>query len=99
MAEGLGWLTVHTAERRAVGENHHLWLNHGTWYISVTLYPCPYTKERFRASLQTSCVQEARRRRDRFLHALGVSGDPNAALAACGSVRKQPGPQRRIAIP
>ncbi|MBX3738912.1 MAG: hypothetical protein KF715_19625 [Candidatus Didemnitutus sp.] len=99
MNNGLGWLTVHTAWRRASGENHHLWRNHGTWYISVTIYPSHFTKERFRASLQTHEVVEARLRRDKFLSAMSVYGDPEDALAACGCARKCGGPARRLPFP
>jgi len=44
--------------------NHHLWNNHGTWFVCYTVYPTPVTKERRRESLRTKSVEEARRRRD-----------------------------------
>lgn len=46
--------------------NHHLWKNHGTWFLHYTTYPTPFTKQRIRRSLQTRNVQEARERRDLF---------------------------------
>jgi hypothetical protein len=46
--------------------NHHLWNNHGIWFLHYTCYPTPVTKERVRRSLRTRCLEEARRRRDAF---------------------------------
>lgn len=54
-------------QARAGNDNHHLWNNHGTWFLHYTRYPTPVTKERVRVSLRTRCVEEARRRRDAFL--------------------------------
>ena len=47
--------------------DHHLWNNHGTWFLHYTRYPTPSTKERVRQSLKTKCLAEARRRRDEIL--------------------------------
>jgi hypothetical protein len=44
--------------------NHHLWNNHGTWFVHYVVHPTPWTKERVRRSLGTRSVEEARRRRD-----------------------------------
>ena len=44
--------------------NHHLWNNHGTWFVHYVVHPTPLTKERVRRSLGTRSVEEARRRRD-----------------------------------
>jgi len=44
--------------------NHHLWNNHGIWFVHYTVYPDSHTAERKRHSLKTRCLQEARRRRD-----------------------------------
>jgi hypothetical protein len=46
--------------------NHHLWNNHGTWFLCYTEHPTPFTKQRIRRSLKTRSVEEARRRRDEF---------------------------------
>ncbi len=46
--------------------NHHLWNNHGTWFLHYTVYPTPLTKERIRRSLNTKNLAVARRRRDLF---------------------------------
>src|SRR5258707_15731405 len=43
--------------------NHHLWNNHGTWFVCYTVSPTPLTKERRRESLHTKSLVEARRRR------------------------------------
>jgi len=47
--------------------NHHLWNNHGTWFIHYVVHPTPYTKERVRHSLHTKSLEEARERRDALL--------------------------------
>lgn len=44
--------------------NHHLWNNHGTWFIHYVVHPTPWTKERVRRSLGTRSLEEARRKRD-----------------------------------
>ena len=44
--------------------NHHLWNNHGTWCIHYVIHPTPFTKERVRQSLGTTCLEHARRVRD-----------------------------------
>jgi hypothetical protein len=54
--------------RTAVHHNpgHHLWNNHGTWFMHYTSYLTPFTKERVRFSLKTASFEEAQRRRDLF---------------------------------
>ena len=47
--------------------NHHLWNNHGTWFIHYVVHPTPITKERVRRSLGTRDLNEARARRDALL--------------------------------
>jgi len=51
---------------RADNPNHHLWNNHGTWFLHYTVHPTPFTKERIRRSLGTKEVKIARARRDSF---------------------------------
>lgn len=51
---------------RAENPNHHLWNNHGTWFLHYTVHPTPFTKERIRRSLGTKDVAVARERRDAF---------------------------------
>jgi hypothetical protein len=66
------------------GENpdHHLWNNHGTWFVHYTVHPTSRTKERVRRSLQTKDIFEARERRDRFFEALlGSSRSPQLECA------------------
>ena len=46
--------------------NHHLWNNHGTWFLHYTVHPTPFTKERIRRSLGTKDLNLARTRRDAF---------------------------------
>ena len=51
---------------RAENPNHHLWNNHGTWFLHYTVHPTPFTKERIRRSLGTKDIRVARERRDAF---------------------------------
>ncbi len=65
--------------------NHHLWNNHGTWFLHYTVHPTPFTKERVRRSLATKDVNEARQRRDQFFASLAVE---IGAEKTPGSLRK-----------
>lgn len=47
--------------------NHHLWNNHGTWFVHYVVHPTPITKARIRRSLSTKSLEEARRLRDKLL--------------------------------
>ena len=51
---------------RTENPNHHLWNNHGTWFLHYTIHPTPFTKERIRRSLGTKDIEVARERRDSF---------------------------------
>lgn len=53
--------------------NHHLWDNHGTWFLHYTIHPTPFTKERIRRSLGTKDVRVARERRDHFFATLATT--------------------------
>ncbi len=57
---------------RAENPNHHLWNNHGTWFLHYTVHPTPFTKERIRRSLGTKDVAVARERRDAFFRDLAA---------------------------
>jgi hypothetical protein len=60
-------LTDHSGIRIAADNpNHHLWDNHGTWFLHYTVHPTPFTKERIRRSLGTKDLGTARARRDAF---------------------------------
>ena len=50
----------------AANPDHHLWNNHGTWFLHYTVHPTPFTKERVRRSLGTASLATARDRRDAF---------------------------------
>jgi hypothetical protein len=52
--------------------NHHLWNNHGTWWLHCTLHLADYTKRRVRRSLGTREVGLARERRDAALAHLAL---------------------------
>jgi hypothetical protein len=69
---------------RPENANHHLWNNHGTWFLHYTIHPTPFTKERIRRSLGTKDVAVARDRRDAFFHGLAAESSKPAG-----------GPQRK----
>jgi hypothetical protein len=69
---------------RAENENHHLWNNHGTWFLHYTVHPTPFTKERIRRSLGTKDVAVARTRRDAFFAHLSTEAS-KAAVATPAS--------------
>ena len=71
--------------------NHHLWNNHGTWWIHYTVYPNAWSAERIRRSLGTKNLDEARRRRDRHLAVLSASKE-SIRVPICTS----PFPLRRL---
>jgi hypothetical protein len=58
--------------------NHHLWDNHGSWWIHYTLHLSGDRKRRVRRPLGTRDVEEARALRDRLFAALG-GGSEEAA--------------------
>lgn len=58
------------------GPDHHLWNNHGTWWLHCTIHLPDFTKRRRRKNLRTSDVRTARQLRDRIL------ADNSNALAA-----------------
>jgi hypothetical protein len=57
---------------RTENPNHHLWNNHGTWFLHYTVHPTPFTKERIRRSLGTKDISIARERRDAFFSHLST---------------------------
>jgi len=59
----------------AKNPDHHLWNNHGTWWIHYTLHVAGTRVRRVRQSLDTSDRAEARRRRDALLAELGCAHD------------------------
>lgn len=52
--------------------NHHIWNNHGTWWVHATVIRGGLTQERVRRSLATTDPAEARTRRDQFLSDLAL---------------------------
>jgi hypothetical protein len=66
---------------RPENPNHHLWNNHGTWFLHYTVHPTPFTKERIRRSLGTKDIRVARERRDSFFAHLA-----SEALKPAGTV-------------
>ncbi len=63
---------------RAENPNHHLWNNHGTWFLPYTIHPTPFTKERIRRSLGTKDLAVARERRDAFFAELAADAQKPA---------------------
>ena len=57
---------------RGENPNHHLWNNHGTWFVHYTIHPTRSTKERIRRSLGTRDLFVARELRDRFFEELAI---------------------------
>ena len=53
--------------QKADSPNHHLWNNHGTWWLHCTIHLPDFTKWRLRKNLRTSDVRVARQLRDRVL--------------------------------
>ena len=70
---------------RGENSNHHLWNNHGTWFLHYTVHPTPFTKDRIRHSLGTKDIRIARKRRDTIFAQLTVDTQ-NAAAAGRKSV-------------
>jgi hypothetical protein len=68
----------------AENPNHHLWNNHGTWFLHYTVYPTPFTKERIRRSLGTKDLQVARERRDSFFILLASDATRTTAAGGAG---------------
>ncbi len=72
---------------REENPRHHLWNNHGTWFLHYTIHPTPFTKERIRRSLGTKDLGTACRRRDAFFATLagrltGAAPPVSGGLAA-----------------
>jgi len=61
--------------------NHHLWNNHGTWFLHYTVHPTPFTKDRVRRSLGTKDVLAARERRDAYFTQLAAESAKPAGTA------------------
>jgi len=55
------------------GPNHHLWNNHGTWWLHVTFHLPDGTAKRHRTNLKTRSLAEARGKRDRLIAAFTES--------------------------
>lgn len=73
-------MTIGLSTRSLARKNHHLWLNHGRWFLHLTVHPSRFTSERIRRTLGTSDLTEARRRRDRIIAAL-QAGKPIPAFS------------------
>jgi hypothetical protein len=73
---------------RAENPNHHLWNNHGTWFLHYTVHPTPFTKERIRRSLGTKDIVVARERRDSFFQYLATEAAKGPVAAGTTPSRK-----------
>jgi hypothetical protein len=58
----------------AENPRHHLWRNHGTWWIHYTVHTPQDRIRRVRRSLGTGDLREARALRDEHLARLAESG-------------------------
>ena len=58
----------------ATHADHHIWSNHGHWWVHFTLHGAGFTKTRIRRSLGTRHIDEARQIRD-FLFAVLPGAD------------------------
>ena len=67
------------------GDRHHLFLNHGTWFVRYSLRPSPFLKADVRraASLGTKDLAVARARRDAFLTRLRAEPLLSQGAGAC----------------
>jgi len=60
--------TIEISRRQKTDDpDHHLWNNHGTWWLHCTVHLPDFTKWRLRKNLRTTDVQTARQLRDQFL--------------------------------
>ena len=79
--------------------NHHLWRNGRLWWVAFTVHLPGWRKDRVRASLGTTDLAEARRRRDALLReyperkgcalSLRIGGRPVRAGTALPMCRQQ----------
>ena len=58
---------VISRRQKAAGPDHHLWDNHGTWWLHCTIHLPDGTSERVRVNLRTTDLASARLRRDKIL--------------------------------
>ena len=56
-----------STRQKAVGENHHLWDNHGSWWFHGTEHRLDGTARRIRLNLRTYELTQARHKRDQIL--------------------------------
>ena len=70
-----------TLSIRVDGSNplHHLWNNHGVWWIHYTILINGVRQRRMRLSLRTRDVEVARERRDRLFAELSGVAEEGAA--------------------
>jgi hypothetical protein len=72
--------------------NHHLWLNHGWWWVHYVVHR-GNRKERIRRSLQTRDLDAARRKRDElFARVRAAAAAPSArpVAADCAGSSRTP---------
>ncbi|MFZ9746233.1 MAG: hypothetical protein ACO3G4_06325 [Opitutaceae bacterium] len=83
-------LTSEPALRYRGGDRHHLFLNHGTWFVRYSVRPSPRFKadRRVAVSLGTRDLAEACERRDAFLAHLRLGGTRGTATGAPAYARR-----------
>ena len=65
--------------QKAAGPLHHLWQNHGNWWVHYTLHLPDFTAVRVRRNLRTKDLPTAQRLRDEIL--AGSQPPPQIAIA------------------
>lgn len=70
-----------TLSIRVAGSNplHHLWNNHGVWWIHYTILINGVRQRRMRYSLRTRDLTEAKEKRDRIFDSLGAGDEGKRA--------------------
>jgi hypothetical protein len=59
--------------QKTTGPNHHLWNNHGTWWLHATIHRPDFTSHRVRLNLKNADITTARQKRDQVLARLSTS--------------------------
>ena len=78
--------------------NHHLWNNHGTWWVHATVLHGGIRQERVRRSMGTSDLHKARVRRDIFLAELARRSDLTLSIRIGHPRARMAGPVSRREI-
>ena len=78
--------------------DHHLWNNHGTWWLHYTLHLPDFTTRRIRKNLRTRDLGRARVLRDELLAALEARHVPDGPGPVPGLQGHDPVPGKGDAV-